>query len=233
MSEHSASAGNVAAEGRAAPIELYTYYRSSAAYRVRIALNLKALAYEAIPVHLLRGGGEQRQAAHLARHPLGLVPVLHTDEGWFTQSLAIIEWLDEAHPSPALLPADRAARARVRAIAQAIACDIHPLNNLRVLQYLANELGVDEARKNAWCRHWVDIGLAGVERMLAEDPRTGRFCHGDAPTLADCCLVPQVFNARRVGARLDDKPTIARIVQACEALDAFRHAAPANQPDAE
>jgi len=230
MSEQVGSAGTTAG---GAPPALYTYFRSSAAYRVRIALNLKALPYEAVPVHLLRDGGQQRQAAHLARHPLGLVPVLRTDEGWLTQSLAIIEWLDEAHPSPALLPADRAGRARVRAIAQAIACDIHPLNNLRVLQYLERELGVDEARKNAWCRHWVDIGLAAVERMLAEDPRSGRFCHGDAPTLADCCLVPQVFNARRVGARLDDKPTIARIVQACEALGAFRDAAPANQPDAQ
>ncbi|KAB2872233.1 MAG: maleylacetoacetate isomerase [Burkholderiaceae bacterium] len=233
MSEHPSSTGDAAGTRQAPPLALYTYFRSSAAYRVRIALNLKALPYEAIPVHLLRGGGEQRQGAHLARNPQALVPVLHTEDGWLTQSMAIVEWLDEAHPSPPLLPADRGGRARVRAIAQAIACDIHPLANLRVLQYLGGELGIDEPRKNAWSRHWVDSGLAAVERLLADDPRSGRFCHGDAPTLADCCLVPQVFNARRVGARLDDKPAIARIVAACEALDAFRRAAPANQPDAE
>ena len=214
-------------------LTLYTYFRSSAAYRVRIALNLKGLPHESVPVHLLRDGGEQRRPEHLARNPLGLVPVLGTDVGMLTQSLAIIEYLDETCLMPPLLPADPPGRARVRAIAQAIACDIHPLNNLRVLQYLVRELGVDAQRKDAWYRHWVDEGLAALERMLVGDPRTGEFCHGDAPTLADCCLVPQVFNARRFECRLDDKPTILRIVEACERLPAFRAAAPENQPDVE
>ncbi len=214
-------------------IELYTYFRSSAAYRVRIALNLKALRYEPVPVHLLRNGGEQRLPGHLARNPLGLVPVLRSGAGTFTQSLAIIEYLDEVHPAPALLPAEAADRARVRAIAQTIACDIHPLNNLRVLRYLTRNLGVSAQHKDDWYRHWVHEGLAAVERLLADDARTGEFCHGDAPTLADCCLVPQVFNARRFDCPLDEMPTIRRIVAACEGLDAFRRAAPENQPDAE
>jgi len=214
-------------------IELYTYFRSSAAYRVRIALNLKALRYEAVPVHLLRNGGEQRLPGHRARSPLGLVPVLRTGAGTFTQSLAIIEYLDEVHPAPALLPAGAADRARVRAIAQTIACDIHPLNNLRVLRYLTKNLGVSAQQKDDWYRHWVHEGLAAVERLLADDARTGEFCHGDAPTLADCCLVPQVFNARRFDCPLDEMPTIRRIVAVCEGLEAFRRAAPENQPDAE
>jgi len=214
-------------------IELYTYFRSSAAYRVRIALNLKALRYEPVPVHLLRNGGEQRLPGHLARNPLGLVPVLRSEAGTFTQSLAIVEYLDEVHPAPALLPAEAADRARVRAIAQTIACDIHPLNNLRVLRYLTRNLGASAQHKDDWYRHWVHEGLAAVERLLADDARTGEFCHGDAPTLADCCLVPQVFNARRFDCPLDEMPTIRRIVAACEGLEAFRRAAPENQPDAE
>ncbi len=213
-------------------MQLYSYFRSSAAYRVRIALNLKGLPYETVPVHLVRDGGEQRRPEHLARSPIGLVPVLRTGAGLITQSLAIVEYLDEVHPAPPLLPGDAPGRARVRAIAQTIACDIHPLNNLRVLQYLVRDLGVPAPAKDAWYRHWVDEGLAAVERMLADDPRTGSFCHGDAPTLADCCLVPQVFNARRFECRLDDKPTILRIVAACEADAAFCQAAPENQPDA-
>lgn len=214
-------------------MKLYTYFRSSAAYRVRIALNLKGLACEMAPVHLVRGGGEQLCPEHRARSPLGLVPVLDTGGAMLTQSLAIIEYLDETAPAVPLLPADALGRARVRAIAQTIACDIHPVNNLRVLAYLANELRATPEQKDAWYRHWVAAGLAAIERMLADDARTGRFCHGDTPTLADCCLVPQVFNARRFDCPLDDLPTIRRIVAACEALDAFARAAPANQPDAE
>lgn len=214
-------------------MKLFTYFRSSAAYRVRIALNLKQLAYEAVPIHLLRDGGEQRHADYLALNPAGLVPTLVDDKNVLQQSLAIIEYLDELHPQPALLPGDAADRARIRAIAQTIACDIHPINNLRVLQYLSRELGVSDAQKNAWYRHWVESGLAAVEAMLAGDARTGRFCHGDTPTLADCCLVPQVFNARRFGCDLSAMPTILGIVERCAKLDAFRQAAPENQPDAE
>ncbi len=214
-------------------MKLHTYFRSSAAYRVRIALNLKGLAYDSVPVHLLRAGGEQRQPDYLALNPAGLVPTLEDDGAVLAQSLAIIEYLEETRPAVALLPGPALERARVRAIAQAIACDIHPLNNLRVLKYLKHELGVSVERKNAWYRHWVDVGLAAVEAMLANDPRTGAFCHGDTPTLADCCLVPQVFNARRFDCDLTALPTVLRIVERCEALEAFRLAAPEFQPDAE
>ncbi|NMF89944.1 maleylacetoacetate isomerase [Aromatoleum petrolei] len=214
-------------------MKLYTYFRSSAAYRVRIALNLKGLAWEVVPVHLVKDGGQHRKPDYLALNPAGLVPALEDDGQVFTQSLAIIEYLDETHREPPLLPADAAGRARVRALAQAIACDIHPINNLRVLQYLKRELGVSDEQKDAWYRHWCELGLAAVEAMLAGDARTGRFCHGDAPGLADCCLVPQVFNARRFGAKLDAMPTVLHIVDACEMLDAFRLAAPGVQPDAE
>lgn len=214
-------------------MKLYTYFRSSAAYRVRIALNLKGLAWDAVPVHLVRDGGEQRHPAYLELNPVGLVPTLDDDGQLLTQSLAIIEYLDETHPEPGLLPAGAADRARVRAIAQTIACDIHPINNLRVLQYLKREFGISDAQRDAWYRHWVEVGLAGVEQLLARDKRTGTFCHGDAPTLADCCLVPQVFNARRFGCDLSAMPTVRRIAERCATLEAFRLAAPENQPDAE
>ncbi|MBL8444470.1 MAG: maleylacetoacetate isomerase [Zoogloeaceae bacterium] len=214
-------------------MRLYTYFRSSAAYRVRVALNLKGLAWEAVPVHLLRGGGEHHQPDYLALNPNGLVPALDDDGLLLTQSLAIIEYLDETHPEPALLPGDAAARARIRAIAQTIACDIHPINNLRVLRYLTRELGATEAQKTAWYRHWTELGLAAVESMLTNDTRTGVFCHGDSPTLADCCLVPQVFNARRFACDLSAMPTLLRIVERCEAMEAFRLAAPEHQSDAE
>ena len=214
-------------------LRLYTYFRSSAAYRVRIALNLKGLAYEAVPVHLLRDGGQQNQPAYRALSPLGTVPALQTGEGAFTQSLAIIEYLDETHPLPPLLPASAADRARVRALALTIACDIHPVNNLRILQYLGKHFAATQEQKDAWYRYWVNAGLLAVEQLLAAHPATGAFCHGDAPTLADCCLVPQVFNARRFDCSLDAMPTIRRIVAAGEALPAFRNAAPAMQPDAE
>lgn len=214
-------------------LRLYTYFRSSAAYRVRIALNLKGLAYEAVPVHLLRDGGEQNLPAYRALSPLGTVPALQTGGATLTQSLAIIEYLEETHPQPPLLPASAENRARVRALAQTIACDIHPVNNLRILQYLGREFGATQEQKDAWYRHWVEAGLLAVEQLLAAHPGTGVFCHGDAPTLADCCLVPQVFNARRFDCPLEAMPTIRRIVAACEALPAFRNAAPALQPDAE
>jgi maleylacetoacetate isomerase/maleylpyruvate isomerase len=214
-------------------MRLHTYFRSSAAYRVRIALNLKGLDYEAVPVHLVRGGGEHRQPAYLGLNPAGLVPALEDQGQVLTQSLAIVEYLEETHPQPALLPAAALDRARVRAIAQAIACDIHPVNNLRVLQYLTRELGASEEQKNAWYRHWIGVGLQAVEAMLAGDARTGAFCHGDTPGLADCCLVPQVFNARRFGCELSAMPTVLRIADHCAGLEAFRRAAPEAQPDAE
>jgi maleylacetoacetate isomerase len=212
-------------------VELYNYFRSSASYRVRIALALKGLAYDYKPVHLVHA--EQLAPAYAALSPTRLVPTLVDGEQALGQSLAIIEYLDETHPQPPLLPADAIGRARVRALAQGVACEIHPLNNLRVLRYLVHDMGVNEEAKNAWYRHWVAVGLASIERQLAGDAATGRFCHGDAPTLADCCLVPQVFNAHRFDCPLDAMPTIRRIVAACEALPAFRNAAPAMQPDAE
>ena len=213
-------------------MKLYTYFRSSAAYRVRIALHLKGLAFDSVPVHLLREGGQQHAAAYAALNPNETVPTLEDDGQILNQSLAIIEYLDETHPSPPLLPGSAADRARIRAIAQTIASDIHPINNLRVLQHLTRSFDLSEAQKNAWYCHWVERGLQTVEKMLARDPCTGRFCHGDAPTLADCCLVPQVFNARRYECSLDAFPRIRAIVETCEALPAFQQAAPAHQPDA-
>ena len=212
-------------------MKLYSYFRSSAAYRVRIALKLKGLDYEYIPVHLQKG--EQRADAYRATNPQGLVPTLADDRGTFTQSLAIIEYLEERYPEPPLLPATPEARARVRALALAIACEIHPLDNLRVLQYLTRTLGVTEDAKNAWYRHWVDLGLAALEKQLATDAATGEFCHGATPTLADICLVPQLANARRFAIPLDPYPTLTRIESACAALPAFAAAAPAQQPDAQ
>lgn len=214
-------------------MKLYTYFRSSAAYRVRIALNLKGLDYDAIPVHLVRDGGEHRKRKYLDLNPSGLVPAFEDSGHVLTQSLAIIEYLDEVYPETPLLPATALDRARVRALAQIIACDIHPLNNLRVLQYLGRELGVAEDQRNAWYRHWVETGLAAVEAMLGDDGRTGRYCFGDQPTLADCCLVPQVFNAQRFNCDLSAVPTVLRIAKACDELEAFRRAAPNRQPDAE
>ena len=213
---------------------LYTYYRSSAAYRVRIALNLKGMPYTAVPVHLVKDGGQHRSAAYRARNPQALVPAFELEDGTvLTQSLAIMEYLDEVQPEPALLPADAIGRARVRALAQAIACDLHPVNNLRVLQYLSQQLGISAEQKDAWYRHWVATGLQGLEALLADHPSTGRFCHGDTPTLADCCLVPQLYNARRFQCPLDAYPTIRRIAAACETLPAFQQAAPEVQPDAD
>lgn len=217
-------------------LKLYTFFRSSAAYRVRIALNLKNLNYESIPIHLLKNGGEQNSPGYRKTNPHGLVPALQIEDGLvLTQSLAIIEYLEEAYPKSGhpLLPESIPARARVRALAQAIACDIHPLNNLRVLRYLVRELGAGQEQKDAWYRHWIAQGLQAIETELASSRDTGVFCHGDAPSLADCCLVPQVANAQRFDCPLDNFPTVMRIVAACEDLLAFQQAHPSNQADAE
>ncbi|HZB89825.1 MAG TPA: maleylacetoacetate isomerase [Stellaceae bacterium] len=213
-------------------MKLYGYFRSSAAFRVRIALNLKGLAFEQVPIHLRKN--EQQKESYLALQPQGLVPVLEDEGEVFIQSLAIIEYLDETHPTPPLLPGHPAARARVRALAQAIACDIHPIDNLRVLRYLARPLGHDEKAIEAWFNHWIKLGFDGIERILAGDGQAGKFCHGDTPGLADLCLVPQVFNARRYPSfDMSPYPTITRIFDACMALDAFERARPERQPDAE
>ncbi|MGP5712359.1 maleylacetoacetate isomerase [Vreelandella alkaliphila] len=210
---------------------LYGYFRSSAAYRVRIALNLKGLDYDQVPVNLVKG--EQRGSDHLARNPQGMVPSLVLDDSSVVnQSLAICEYLDDVHPEPALLPVNALARARVRALAQSVACEIHPLNNLRVLKYLVGELGVDEAAKLAWYRHWITEGFAALEATLVTDSNSGDFCHGDTPTLADICLIPQVYNAERFECDLSAYPTIQRIAANCRALPAFAKAAPEAQPDA-
>lgn len=214
-------------------LQLYTYFRSSAAYRVRIALNLKGLPYETVPVHLLRSGGEQLQEAYRAVNPSALVPCLRDGDATLTQSLAIIEYLDETRPQVPMLPADPLGRARVRALAQSIACDIHPLNNLRVLKYLTRTLHTSEDAKNEWYRHWIRVGLSALEAHLARDPETGLFCHGDTPGLADCCLVPQVFNAERYQMDMTPYPTLSAIHARCAALAPFVEAHPAQQADAE
>jgi maleylpyruvate isomerase len=214
-------------------MHLYTYFRSSAAYRVRIALNLKALPYEAIPLHLLKNGGEQLQPAYRAINPSGLVPALDHGGAIITQSLAMLEYLEEVYPQPALLPTDPAGRARVRVLAQTVACDIHPIGNLRVLKYLTGTLGVSDEAKLEWSRHWIREGFAALETMLATSKDTGSFCHGDRPTIADCCLVPQVSNAVRFGVDLTPYPTIVAIDAACAELPAFIAAHPSRQPDAE
>jgi len=214
-------------------MKLYTYFRSSAAYRVRIALNLKGLAYDAVPVHLLRGGGEQLQDEYIKLNPSGLVPTFQDDYITLTQSMAILEYLEDEYPQVPLLPKDSAARARVRELAQIIACDIHPVNNLRVLRYLVNDLGLSEEVKMQWYRHWLVGGLTVLEKHIARDPSAGPLCHGYLPTIADCCLVPQVFNAQRHGIDISAFPNIARINAACVDMPAFVAAHPSNQPDAE
>ena len=214
-------------------MRLFDYFRSSAAYRVRIALNLKGITPdERTYVHLRMGN--QRAQDYLALNPQGLVPALALDDDHvLTQSLAIIEYLDETHREPPLLPADPVPRARVRAIALAIACEIHPLNNLRVLNYLIGTMGVSREQKDGWYRYGIDVGFEALEKSLARDAATGRFCHGEQPTLADVCLVPQMANARRFNIDLSPYPTLVRIEAACNALPAFANAAPARQPDAE
>jgi maleylacetoacetate isomerase len=212
-------------------MKLHGYFRSSAAYRVRIALNLKGLPVEQAFVHLRRG--EQNRDSYLAMNPEGLLPTLEHDGRHFSQSLAIIEYLDEIHPQPPLLPANPGDRAHVRGIALAIACDIHPLNNLRVLKYLKTDLGHDQAQVDRWYAHWIAAGLTALEARLAGDTRTGTFCLGEAPGLADICLVPQIHNAERMQCDLDGYPVLRRIAAAARALPAFAAAAPERQPDAE
>jgi len=214
-------------------MKLYDYFRSSAAYRVRIGLKLKGLDYESLPVHLLRDGGEQLKPEYRAINPSAAVPCLQDGDAAITQSLAILEYLEEKHPLVPLLPRDALGRARVRQLALIVACDIHPINNLRILRYLVKQAGLSEEGKNAWYVHWVQEGFAALEAHLAGSSDTGRFCHGDAPTLADCFLVPQVFNASRFNIDMAPYPTIARIDAACRAVPAFMAAHPSAQPDAE
>jgi len=210
---------------------LHGYFRSSTAFRVRIALNLKGVAYDQTFRHLRKG--EQRAPDYLKLNPQGLVPTLEIDGQTLTQSLAIIEYLEETRPDPALLPRDAAGRARVRSLAHAVALEIHPINNLRVLEDLKTRFGADDAAAAGWFRHWVAETFGALETRLASEAGTGKFCHGDAPGLADICLVPQVINNTRFNVDMAPYPTISRIHAACMELDAFKKAAPANQPDAE
>jgi len=212
-------------------MKLYSYFRSSAAFRVRIALHLKGLEFEQHSIHLRKG--EQKSASYLALNPTGLVPALDEEGQVLIQSLAICEYLDETHPEPPLLPGHPADRARVRGLAQLIACDIHPINNLRVLNYLATPLGHDQATIASWYNHWIREGFEAYERIVANDGQAAAFSHGDSPSLADICLVPQVFNARRFKLDLAPFPTIRRIFDNCMAIEAFQNAAPENQPDFE
>ena len=221
-------------------MQLYNYFRSSASFRVRIALQIKGLAYDYLPVHLVKG--EHKAPEYASRIGDALVPTLVTDGGTaLSQSMAIIEYLDETHPTPALLPSTPLARARVRALAQMVACEIHPINNLRVLKYLVRDLKVDEDTKNAWYRHWVRSGLEAFERQLAllaqERAAQGLapsvLCWGDTPTLADCCLVPQIFNGQRFNVNLDGLPLTMGAFEACMALPAFQQAQPSACPDFE
>lgn len=211
-------------------IRFYGYFRSSAAYRCRIAFNLKGVAYDFQSVHLRKDGGQQKAAAYRALNPQALVPVLEAGDFRLTQSLAIIEWLDETQPGPKLVPQDADLRAQVRAFAQVIACDVHPLQNLRVLDYLKNGFGADQAAADAWCQRWVTDGLVACEALLAGQGHSP-FCFGETPTLADICLVPQMFSAQRFGVNLSGMPRLRSIHERCEALPAFADAHPKRQPD--
>ena len=214
-------------------MKLYNYFRSSASFRVRIALNLKGLPYEYAAVHLTKGGGQQFAPEFRAINPDALIPVLEDEGQRLTQSLAIIEYLEETHPEPPLLPTAPLERAYVRAIALGIACEIHPLNNLRVLRYLVRDLKVTDEQKDAWYRHWVQEGLAAIEARLVAENRCGRYALGGQVTLADVVIVPQIFNAKRFDCRLDHVPTVMRIFENCMELPAFVDAQPSRQPDAE
>lgn len=213
-------------------LKLYSYWRSSAAYRVRIALNLKGLPYEIVPVHLVNGGGEQFSAEYAELNPQSLVPTLIDGHRILRQSMAIIEYLEETWPDPSLMPDTARDRVRVRTLSQIIACEIHPLNNLRVLQFLENTWNVPQAERETWVRHWMQEGFKALEATLSDSPATGTFCEGDFPTMADCMLVPQVYNAVRFGLDLTQFPTVARINEECLAMPAFDTARPENQPDA-
>lgn len=214
-------------------MKLYNFFRSSASYRVRIALNLKGLRYEYQSIHLRRGGGEQYTSEYKAINPQSLVPSLEENGRVLTQSLAILEYLEERYPHPPLLPRDPADRATVRAMALAVACETHPLQNTRVLNYLKNTLHHSEEETQAWCRHWVEVGLAALEQLVVAVPEHSNFCFGDTPTIADLCLVPQLYNARRFGCDLSLFPTLVEIDETCRVLPAFANAAPEKQPDAE
>ena len=214
-------------------IKLHNYFRSSASYRVRIALNFKGLPYEYVPVHLLKDGGQQLAPSFRTLNPDSLTPVLDDEGQVLTQSLAIIEYLDETRPLPPLLPRTAVERAYVRSIALAIACEIHPLNNLRVLRYLVKTLGLSEEQKNTWYRHWVEQGLASLETRLVAEARSGLYALGDAITIADVVIVPQIFNAQRMDCNLRSVPTLMRIFDHCMQLPAFIDARPSAQPDAE
>jgi maleylpyruvate isomerase len=214
-------------------MKLYSYFRSSAAYRVRIALNLKGLAFEYAPIHLLRDGGQQLKPDYRELNPDGIVPTFIDGDNVLTQSLAIIEYLDETHPEPALLPGTPLDRAFIRSVALQIACEIHPVDNLRILKYLKHTLKVADEAKDTWYRHWLESGFESLEKRLAKDSRVGKLCFGNAPTLADLCLVPQVYNARRFNLDMSRYPTIERIADHAAQIDAFARAAPGQQPDAE
>jgi maleylpyruvate isomerase len=212
---------------------LHTYWRSSASFRVRIALNLKGLSYESVPKHLLRDGGQQRRADYLALNPQGLVPGLEHDGVFVSQSLAICEYLEELQPEPRLLPGGPLDRAHIRAMALAVACDIHPLNNLSVLRYLRHELSAEEEAVNRWARHWIARGFGALEQLIARHSADGRHCFGSSVTLADVFLLPQVFNARRVNTDLAPFPRLVAVATHLESLPAFANARPEVQPDAE
>lgn len=216
----------------ATPPVLYGYFRSSAAYRLRIALNLKGIAYEHKTVHLLNQGGEQLLDEHLERNPQALVPTMEIDGVMLTQSLAILDYLEETRPEIALLPTDAMKRAQMRAFCQSIACEIHPINNLRVLKYLVAELGASDDQKTAWYRHWVETGLRASADMLEMQGMSGKFCYGDEPSQADCCLIPQLYNARRFNCDLSGMERLVEIEKNASELDAFIQAHPDQQPDA-
>jgi maleylacetoacetate isomerase len=219
----------MAAEG----LKLYSYWRSSAAYRARIALNLKGLPYELLTVNLAgKGGGDQHLPEFRAVNPQELIPVLVDGERVIRQSMAIVEYLDETYPGPRLLPVTARERARARGLAQLVACDIHPLNNLRVLQYLEREFNTPQVERERWVRHWIEAGFVALEELLVGNPSTGDFCEGDTPSIADICLVPQTYNALRFGVDLAPFPTIRRIYELCVTVPAFDRARPEKQPDA-
>lgn len=213
-------------------LRLTTYFRSTAAYRVRIALNIKGLEHELLPINLLKNGGEHKTKEFLGRNPDGLIPTLEADGHVLAQSMAILEYLEEQHPEPSILPSDPIDRAYLRGLAQTIASDMHPLNNLRVQQYLVNQMGVSEEQKLEWYRHWIAVGFTGLETRLANDARTGKCCYGDSATLADICLVPQVYNAVRFECPMQDYPTIQAINDHCLSLEPFAKALPELQADA-